>query len=247
MAADNWQERTELLLGKEKLEILEKSHVLVAGLGGVGGQAAEVLCRAGVGSLTIIDADSFHPSNRNRQTGAFISTENIPKTQVFEKRLRDINPAIRLTVINEFIAGDRVEEIAKMPVDYILDAIDSLAPKIYLIYHSLKNNKKLISSMGAGGKTDPGLIEITDFSKTHNDKLARMLRKRLHKLGVYSGFDVVFSPEKTSKDSLKYIDNEQNKKTTVGTISYMPMMFGAFMAAHVIRELTGLNNKETEK
>ena len=240
MASDNWQERTELLIGKQKVQQLRKASVLVAGLGGVGGFAAEMLCRAGIGKMTIIDADRFTTSNRNRQLGALLSTQGKEKTEVFAKRLLDINPDLKLKTINEFIAGERIEEIAASTFDYIVDAIDTLAPKIYLIYHALQNKQKLISSMGAGGKTDPSRIQVVDFSKTHNDKLARMLRKRLHKMGVYSGFKVVFSAESIDKQSVKHIDNEKNKKTTVGTISYMPMMFGAYMAAEVIRDLTGL-------
>lgn len=247
MSLDNWQQRTELLLGKEKLELLNKANVLVAGLGGVGGIAAEMLCRSGIGNMTIIDADTFHPTNRNRQIGALKSTDGLPKTTVMKNRLLDINPNLNLNIINEFITEEKIKQLTNKPWDYVVDAIDSLNPKIFLIYYSLQNNQKLISSMAAGGKINPSLIEITDFSKTYNDKLARMLRKRLHKVGIYSGFDVVFSSELVDKKAVIFTDNEKNKKTTVGTISYMPMLFGAYMASYVIREIANLSINKNNK
>ena len=123
------------------------------------------------------------------------------------------------------------------PYDYIADAIDTLAPKIFLIKTALERNIPIISSMGSGGKMDPAMIRVVDFADTYNDKLARMLRKRLHKMGIYTGFKVVFSHEKTNKEAVKFVENEANKKTTVGTISYMPPLFGSFMAAEIIRSL----------
>jgi len=236
-----WLERTELLLGKEKIEKLKKAHVLVVGLGGVGAYAAEMLCRAGVGKLTIIDADSIHPSNRNRQLIALSSTEGASKASLMEKRLKDINPELEVEAIEEFLRDERTFEILKTDFDYVVDAIDTLAPKIFLIQATLKRKIPIISSMGSGGKMDPSQIQITDFSKTYNDKLARMLRKRMHKFGIRGGFKVVFSPEPTKKEAVVFVENEENKKTTVGTISYMPPLFGSFMAAEVIREIVGEN------
>ncbi|MBN2747149.1 MAG: tRNA threonylcarbamoyladenosine dehydratase [Bacteroidales bacterium] len=237
MSLDNWTERTELLIGSQGVECLKNSHVLIAGLGGVGGFTAEILARAGVGIMTLIDADNFHISNLNRQLGALTSTIGRPKTEVLMNRLKDINPEIKLNLITEFIVDERITEILNIQFDYIADAIDSLAPKTYLILNSLKRGYKLISSMGAGGKMHPEQIRISDFSKSFNDGLARMLRKRLHKQGIYTGFPVVFSPEKTNPHSIIHVENERNKKTTAGTISYMPMMFGAYMASYIIRDL----------
>jgi tRNA A37 threonylcarbamoyladenosine dehydratase len=237
MSEEYWLERTELLLGKEKLEKLINSHVLVAGLGGVGGTAAEMIARAGVGKMTIIDADSVRPSNRNRQVLALKSTELEYKADLMEKRIRDINPDIELHVRKVFLKDDLIPEVLSDHYDYVVDAIDTLAPKIFLIKSVLDLNIPLISSMGAGGKMDPSKIQISDFSKTFNDKLARMLRKRMHKIGIRKGFKVVFSTELPNPESVIFVENEQNKKTTVGTISYMPPMFGSFMAAEVIRDL----------
>ena len=234
-----WLERTELLLGADAIERLRNSHVLVVGLGGVGAYAAEMLCRAGIGQMTIVDADHIHPSNRNRQLIALKSTEGKSKAQLMQERLLDINPEIELHVVEEFIRDESVFKILETPFDYIVDAIDTLVPKMYLIETALERKIPIISSMGSGGKMDPSQIQITDFSKTYNDKLARMLRKRMHKLGIRDGFKVVFSPEQTKKEAVVFVENEENKKTTVGTISYMPPLFGSFMAAEIIREIIG--------
>lgn len=237
MTEEYWLERTELLLGEEKLNKLKQSHVLVAGLGGVGGTAAEMIARAGVGKMTIIDADDVRPSNRNRQVLALKSTEFKSKVELMEQRIIDINPEIELRVLKVFLMGDLIPEILSEEYDYVVDAIDTLAPKIFLIKASLERKIPLISSMGAGGKLDPSKIQITDFSKSYNDKLARMVRKRLHKLGVFDGFKVVFSTELPNPDSVIVVHNEQNKKTTVGTISYMPPMFGSYIASEVVRSI----------
>ena len=236
---EHWLERTELLLGKERLEKLNKTHVLIVGLGGVGAYAAEMLCRAGVGKLTIVDADNVHTSNRNRQLIALKSTEGKSKTHLVAERLLDINPELELISHEVFLSNQQTFELLETKFDYIVDAIDTLVPKMYLIQAALEREIPIISSMGSGGKMDPSQIQITDFSKTYNDKLARMLRKRMHKHGIRDGFKVVFSPEKTKKEAVKFVENEENKKTTVGTISYMPPLFGSFMAAEIIREIVG--------
>jgi len=236
---EHWLERTELLLGKERLEKLKNAHILVVGLGGVGAYAAEMLCRAGIGKLTIIDADTVHASNRNRQLIALKSTEGKSKTHLVAERLLDINPKIVLISHEVFLSNQQTFKLLETKFDYIVDAIDTLVPKMYLIQAALEREIPIISSMGSGGKMDPSQIQITDFSKTYNDKLARMLRKRMHKHGIRDGFKVVFSPEKTKKEAVKFVENEENKKTTVGTISYMPPLFGSFMAAEIIREIVG--------
>lgn len=235
----DWLGRTELLLGKERLERLRQAHVLVAGLGGVGAYAAEQLCRAGVGEMTIIDGDIVELTNKNRQLPALDSTIGQPKAELMAARFRDINPDIKLHVVNDFIRDDRMVEIlAQAPYDYVVDAIDTLAPKIFLIYHSVRMGLPIVSSMGSGGKLDPSKIEIADISKSYNCNLARMLRKRLHKLGVYKGVEVVFSSEFTNPEAVVLTEG-QNKKSNVGTISYMPPVFGCFIASAVIRGLIG--------
>ncbi len=235
---ENWQDRTELLIGKENLKKLNSSHVLIAGLGGVGAMAAEMLCRAGIGSLTIVDSDKIQPSNRNRQIPALLSNEGKFKTEVVGNRLKDINSSLNLRVINEYIIEEKILEVLSLAnYDYVVDAIDTLSPKIYLIFNTLKLNYKLISSLGAGRKFDPGLVKVADISETYNCKLAYYLRKKLHKLNVFSGFKVIFSPEEVSEGSVEIIEKEKNKKSRVGTISYMPAIFGCFAASVVIRDL----------
>ena len=233
----DWLERTELLLGKENLGKLQDARVLVVGLGGVGAYAAEQLCRAGIGKMTIVDGDVVESSNRNRQLPALKSTVGKPKSEILAERFLDINPKLELTVVHEYIREERIPELLKsQPFDYVVDAIDTLAPKVFLIYHSMQLGLKLVSSMGAGGKTDPTQIQITDISKSYNCKLARMLRKRLSKLDIKKGFRVVFSPEAIPENAMR-VEEGQNKKSTVGTISYMPAVFGCFIASVVIRDL----------
>ena len=233
----DWLDRTELLLGLEKLDILRKSHVLIVGLGGVGAWAAEMICRAGVGKLTLVDSDVVDPTNRNRQLPALISTTGKPKTEVLAERFRDINPDIEITLINEFMRDEKTtERLNKSGIDYVVDAIDTLSPKTFLISSCLSRGIRIVSSMGAGGKVDPSKVQIADISKSHHCNLARVLRKRLSRLGIKKGVTVVFSPEEVPGEAV--IDEEgQNKKSTVGTISYMPAIFGCFVASEVIRVL----------
>lgn len=234
---NSWLERTELLLGSEKLERLRQKHVLVVGLGGVGAYAAEMIARAGVGRMTIVDGDTVSNSNINRQLPALHSQIGKPKTEVMAARLRDINPDIDLTVVSEFIRDERMVQLLENKYDYVVDAIDTLSPKVFLIYHSIQRGLPIISSMGSGGKTDPTKLQIADISKTFNCKLARSIRKRLHRKGIDKGLTVVFSTELTDKAAVVEVDDEENKKSTVGTISYMPALFGIYCASKVIRDL----------
>lgn len=225
-------------MGKAGIEKLQQAHVLVAGVGGVGSYAAEMIVRAGIGEITLIDADVVKPSNRNRQLPALSSTEDQLKVDVMARRLLDINPYVKINKIDYFIRQELIPEILNQKLDYVVDAIDSLSPKVFLIVHTLQREIPLISSMGAGGKMDPAQVKIADISESYNCKLARMIRKRLTKFGIKKGFEVVFSPEEVNKDHVIFVEDEQNKKTTVGTISYMPALFGIMAASQVIRKLT---------
>lgn len=236
----DWLTRTELILDDEKLMKLKNSRVLIVGLGGVGAYAAEMICRSGIGSMTIVDGDHIHPTNRNRQLAALKSTEGLAKAEVMGQRLRDINPDIKLKVIQEYIKDERMEEVLNEDFDYVVDAIDTLSPKIFLLYHSLQRKFPVVSSMGAGGKFDPSKIIITDISETTDCSLARILRKRLHRLGVREGITAVFSPETIDKNKIIATNGEQNKASIVGTISYMPAAFGIACASVVIRDLAGI-------
>ena len=235
----SWTERTELLLGEEKLSILRNAHVLVVGLGGVGAYAAEMLARAGVGRMTIADADVVGESNINRQLLALTSTVGRNKSDVMAERLRDINPEIELTVITEYIRDEKTYELLDAAkYDYVVDCIDTLSPKANLIMAALERGMKVVSSMGAGAKTDPTKVEIKDIGKSHHCPLAHMLRKRLHKVGIRSGFYAVFSPEPVREGALIRAE-ETNKKSNVGTISYIPAVFGCACASVVVRDLLG--------
>jgi len=231
--------RSELLLGKAAIEKLLHAHVLVVGLGGVGAYCAEQLCRAGIGEMTIVDADVVEYSNFNRQLLALENTLKRPKAEVMAERLLQINPEIKLHVIQEFVRDEGTEILlARANYDYVIDAIDSLSPKVYLIYFALKRNFRVIVAMGAGGKKDPSLIKVVDIKKTYQCGLAHAIRKRLHRLGVKSGFKAVFSPEIVPENAIEIDPNpEINKLSVVGTVSYMPAMFGCFMAAEVINDL----------
>ena len=163
-----WQQRTELLLGKDKMERLRCAHVLVVGLGGVGAYAAEMICRAGVGRMTIVDADTVQPSNMNRQLPALHSTMGRPKAEILAERFRDINPDLELTVLAEYLKDDRIPELLdSADFDFVVDAIDTVAPKCYLIYHALQRRLPIVSSMGAGAKRDITQIRFADLWDTY--------------------------------------------------------------------------------
>ena len=236
---NNWLERTELLLGEEKLARLRSANVLVVGVGGVGAYAAEMIVRAGVGRMTIADADKVSETNINRQLVALHSTVGREKCEVLAERLRDINPDIEQKMVNRFIKDSETDTLLDSEkFDYVVDAIDTLSPKLALIKGALERGIPLVSSMGAGAKTDPTLMEIKDIAKTHHCPLAHMLRKRLHKIGIKRGFRAVFSPEPVREGAM-ILCEEQNKKSNVGTISYIPALFGIGCASVVIRDLVG--------
>lgn len=239
MSSENWQERSELLIGKDKITKLREAHVLVVGLGGVGTYAAESLCRAGVGEMTIVDGDILHPSNKNRQLIALDSTIGKPKTEVMANRLLDINPELKLNIIKEYIRAERMIEILDKPYDYIVDAIDTLSPKVFLIHLSIQKGLKIVSSLGSGARLDPTKVTIKDISKSYNCRMGFFLRKRLHKMGITKGFKVVFSEDMANKAAVIVDESGKDKKSTVGTISYMPPIYGCFCASVVIRDLIG--------
>jgi tRNA A37 threonylcarbamoyladenosine dehydratase len=233
----SWLSRSELLVGPSGLQNLQQSRVLVVGMGGVGSFAAEFLCRAGVGHLTLVDGDVVERSNRNRQLPALCSTEGRPKADVMAERLRDINPDVNLIIRHEFITPDNVNDLLSTPYDYIVDAIDSLTPKIHLIRAAKTLKLKIISSMGAGGKMDPTQLKVTDISKTYNCPFAQFIRLRLRKKGISKGVKVVFSPEQVNKSALMMTEGSLYKRSAYGTISYIPAAFGGVCASVVIRHL----------
>lgn len=243
MRLENLYTRTEMLLQADGMRRLKEAHVLVVGLGGVGGYAAEMLCRAGVGRLTVVDGDNVSASNINRQIIACQSTVGQSKAALFRARLSDINPECLLTVHDEFLRDERIVKLLHADsYDYVVDAIDTLSPKVFLLYHARCAGLRVVSSMGSAGKLDPYAIRVSDLSKSHTCPLAAMVRKRLHRLGVTEGIKVVFSTEKVAEHSMVE-EPSQNKRTTIGTISYLPAMFGCCCAAEVIRDIaSGVNS-----
>ena len=235
---DEWQQRTELLLGEEKMERLRKAHVLVVGVGGVGAYAAEMLCRAGVGKMTIVDADTVQPSNMNRQLPALRSALARFKVDVLAERFRDINPELELHVMPVYLKDEAIPELLDSAAfDFIVDAIDTVAPKCFLIYHALKRRMKIVSSMGAGAKKDITQVRFADLWDTYHCGLSKAVRKRLQKMGMKRKLPVVFSTEQADPEAVVLVEGEANKKSTVGTISYMPAVFGCYLAEYVIGKL----------
>lgn len=234
----NWQQRTELLLGREKTERLRRAHVLVVGLGGVGAYAAEMLCRAGIGHMTIVDADTVQPTNINRQLPALHSTLGQYKADVLATRFRDINPDIRLDVLPVYLKDEAITELLDSErFDFVVDAIDTVAPKCYLIYNALKRGLKIVSCMGAGAKSDITQVRFADLWETYHCGLSKAVRKRLQKMGMKRKLPVVFSTEQADTNAVVLVDDEQNKKSTTGTVSYMPAVFGCYLAEYVIKRI----------
>ena len=232
-----WKERTQLLVGPEGLARLFESSVAVIGLGGVGAYAAEMLCRAGVGHLILLDSDVVSESNKNRQLIALDSTIGKPKSAVLAERLKDINPDVRLTLINCYLEEGSIPQLlGEHKVDFLVDAIDTLAPKIALIKYCVESGIPHVSSMGAGAKFDATAVRLADLSKSYNCPLAYILRKKLRKVGISKGFKVVFSEELPRREAIVAVE-ERNKKSNVGTISYLPAVFGCVCAQAAVEHL----------
>ena len=273
---EDWRERTELQVGKAGVQKLENACVAIIGLGGVGAFAAEMLCRAGVGSFILADSDVIDVTNKNRQLPALDSTIGKVKTEVIAERMRDINKAVKVKIISTYIEEDNLSAKLKLrrkecategdkiargsvgagesaaegdkiargsvgegdwnEVDFVVDAIDTLSPKIALIQYCLQNKIPMVSSMGAGAKYDATKVRIAEIEKSFNCPLAYMLRKRLHKVGIRKGFKVVFSEEIPVKEAIVPCEG-RNKKSRTGTISYMPAVFGCVCAQAAVEHI----------
>jgi tRNA A37 threonylcarbamoyladenosine dehydratase len=240
-----WLERTELLVGSEKIEILKKSHVLIVGLGGIGSFAGEFIARAGIGTITLIDGDAFDETNKNRQLTALDSTIGRNKAIVLAERIRDINPDVTLNIVEEFVLPERVWTLLEeYKPDYVMDCIDSVTPKLEWIKACKRLKIKIISHLGAGGKVNPSCVQVTKLDKTYNCKLASHLKKRLKREKIeFDSIRAVFSSELQIKSSMKLTDGTNYKKSFYGTMSYMPGLFGLLGAAEVIRYLSNHKNK----
>lgn len=235
---NKWTDRTALLLGEDKMSRLSNAHVLVVGVGGVGAYAAEMLCRAGVGELTIIDADTVNTTNINRQLPATHSTVGRLKTEVLAEHLLDVNPSLRLHALPIYLKEEAVGQLLQAEkYDFIVDAIDTIAPKCALLGEALRRGIPIVSSMGAGAKSDITQIRFADLWDTYHCGLAKAVRTRLKKEGLRRSVPVVFSTEQADRRAVITVEGEQNKKSTAGTISYMPAVFGCYLAEYVIRKL----------
>ena len=222
-------DRTELLIGTENCRTLANAHVLVLGIGGVGGYALENLARAGIGKLTIIDGDLVDITNCNRQLSALTTTAGQSKTTVWSERLKAINPNLQLDAQFRFLrSAEDIDALLATPFDFAIDAIDELEPKIAFICALKKKKIPFISAMGAGGKLDPSQIQLADISKTNGCPLARIVRKRLRDLGITKGVKTVYSPEPPLK---RFADRK------IGSISFIPAIFGGFCAAEAVNSL----------
>ena len=237
MEDKHWMQRTRLLVGDNGMDILQKSHVLIVGLGGVGSYAAEALCRAGIGELTIVDGDVVDPTNRNRQLQALSTTHGMGKAVLMQERMLQINPYVKLNVISEFQEPEKMIALLQNKYDYVIDAIDSITPKVNLIKTAKEMGHNIVSSMGAGGKMDPTQLKVVDISKTCHCPMAYYLRKRLKEVGIKKGIKAVFSTELPDKKSIMKTDGSNFKKSAYGTISYIPSVFGMTCASVVIRDL----------
>lgn len=234
-----WLERTELLVGPEALNRVLGAHVLVVGLGGVGSFAAEFLARAGVGRLTLVDGDVVDPTNRNRQLQALSSTHGQKKAWLMRDRVLDINPDCQVTAIDRFLDPEAMRELLRSAqVNYALDCIDSVQPKLNFISTALSEKIPFISSMGAGGRLDPSKIEIAKLENSYNCPFAKHIRKRLiREYGIRKGFHVVFSSELANKDSVRLTDGSNFKKSFYGTSAWIPAAFGLHAASFAVRQL----------
>ncbi len=229
--------RTEMLIGKENLERLKESHVAVFGIGGVGSYTTEALTRAGIGQLTLIDADTVNESNINRQLIATVNTVGLNKVEVAKSRILEINPDAKVNVYPIFFDDETVGEIDFSGVDYIIDAIDSVKSKVSLIALAKEKGIPIISSMGTGNKLDPTRFEVADISKTSVCPLARVMRKQLGLRGI-KHLKTVYSKE-DAITPISLIEGE-NSRPIPSSISFVPSVAGLIIAGEVIKDICGI-------
>jgi tRNA threonylcarbamoyladenosine dehydratase len=245
--------RTELLVGRDGLNRLRSSRVMICGIGGVGSYAAEALGRAGVGQITLVDFDDICLTNINRQIHALSSTVGLSKVAAMEARLRDINPQAEIIPVKAFFSRENAEQLLSARPDYVLDAIDHFTAKAALITICREQGIRVISSMGAANKLDPAKIQVADIAETRNCRMARSMRKILRKAGIDSGVQVVYSTEghreldpATSSacgaDCIcpnrgNQVFSCEDRRVILGSISYLPSIFGLTMAGVVVNQL----------
>lgn len=237
--------RTELVIGRDGLDKLRNSRVVVFGIGGVGGFAVEALARAGVGELTLVDNDTVSLTNLNRQIIATYDTIDQPKVEVMKKRIQSINKDCNVITHQVFVSNDNIEKLVAKDIDYVVDAIDTVSAKLGLAEYCYKNNIKIMSSMGTGNKLDPTQFKVTDVFKTQVCPLAKVMRYELRKRGV-DKLKVVYSEEMPRKPKSEYSSEVKGtaKRPVPGSMSFVPPVAGMIIAGEVIRDILGINNKK---
>lgn len=242
--------RNELIFGKEGLDKLANSTVCILGVGGVGSFAAEALARTGVGRLILIDKDDIDITNVNRQVHALLSTVGRPKVEVMKERIADINPTCEVIALQMFYTEETYEQLFTYPLNFIIDASDTITYKIHVIKECLKRNIPIISSMGAANKMDPTRFQIADISKTSYDPIAKVIRTKLRKEGITKGVPVVFSDEspiKQREDVVEVVGNQESAirkaKLPPASNAFVPSVAGLVAASYVVRELLQYGKK----
>ena len=237
--------RTKQLLGSQAMERIKNATVAVFGLGAVGSFAIEALARTGVGNLRLIDFDKVDVSNINRQLYALHSTIGREKAIIACERVKDINPGCRVELHSSFVNAQSLEDLLSKDIDVVVDAIDGLNSKINLIVGAKQLNLAVVSSMGAAGRTDISMIRTGDISETIVCPLARVVRQRLHRRGIYKGVRAVYSIEKPlnkqpykSEDAVDGLPDHGRSRPPIGTISWVPGVFGLTIASEAINIIT---------
>lgn len=233
-----WNSRTLSLIGEDGVSALARARVLVVGVGGVGGYVVEMLARAGVGHLTLVDADTVSETNLNRQLIALRSTLNRPKVQLFKERIHDISPDCEVDALSCFLTPEGVSPLLDLGFDFVADCIDTVAPKVALLAECHFRRVKVISSMGAGGRLDPAQVQYADLWDTRQDGLARAVREGLKRKHLHPALPVVYSPEAPRRSALLEELGLNNKRSSYGTLATIPSLFGIYMASYIIRKLT---------
>ena len=237
--------RTTQLLGSQNMEKIKKAKVAVFGLGAVGSFAMEALARTGIGNLNLVDFDTIDASNINRQLLALNSTIGSKKADLARERIHDINPRCRVNVQNAFINAQSLGDLLQQDIDVVVDAIDGLNSKVNLLVKAREMNLEIVSSMGAAGRTDISMIRTGDISETQVCPLARVVRQRLHRRGIYEGIRAVYSIEKplnkqayNAEDAKDPLSNHGRSRPPIGSVSWIPGVFGLSMASEVIKIIT---------
>ncbi len=243
-------QRTQLLLGRNAMEKLADAHVIIFGIGGVGGYVAEALVRSGIGHFTLVDNDTVAVSNINRQIIATFDSIGRYKTEVMKERMLSINPKVQVEIRNCFYLPENADEFDFTQYDYVVDAIDTVTAKLQLVMEAKKANIPIISCMGTGNKLDPGCLMITDVYKTSICPLAKVMRRELRKRGI-DRLKVLYSTEEPlmpgAADPNESVETDRDAKTEMpqngrravpGSTSFVPSSAGLMIAAEVIKDLT---------